>query len=548
MSDYLIKNATIVDGTGNDSYRGSILIKDDRISKIIRGDGKRSERLPRAKVVCDAQGKIASPGFIDIHSHNDWLLPDPLHIEVMEPLIRQGVTTVVTGQCGFSPAPLFADKIDEINVVRDILCDNAIPNEYPTMNTFFEHLERDGIAVNMAHFIGHATLKGTLKGASSSERFNINDLCRLEYSIEESFDAGAFGISFGLGYTPGMFSSHKELQWFANFAGRENAVLAAHLKAYSTISPCYPFIPGGTPHNVIALRDMVSIAKRADAALQISHLIFPGESTQKTAERVLKIVEKEYASGFDISFDAFPYTAGNTTIAAVLPYWFLNNFEENIHDNGKLKRVKFMFKISKRLLKFDIGDIQLLKAYHQPYEKYEGMNFHEIARNEKRELLDTYIDFVKSSNAKARILIGNYYDSETPDSVMARILSHPLCRFETDTLITRRGVQNPATYGNFPKIISKFTRESPIMKLEEAIHKMTAASARKIGIRKRGEITEGNYADLVIFDYDKINENTQGTMYPPGVEYVFINGKPILEKNRIERKKLSGRLLRRNDQ
>ena len=128
---------------------------------------------------------------------------------------------------------------------------------------------------------------------------------------------------------------------------------------HSTVSTCYPLIPGGTPHNIIALRDSISIAKRADAALQISHLIFPGESAWKTVDRVLKIIEKEYASGFDISFDAFPYTAGNTTIAAVLPYWFLNNFEENIGDERKLKRVKFMLKLSKRLFKFDIGDIQL---------------------------------------------------------------------------------------------------------------------------------------------------------------------------------------------
>ena len=548
MSDYLIKNATIVDGSGNDAYQGSILVRDDKISRIIKGDGRHAGRLPGAKRVFDAQGKIATPGFIDIHSHNDWLLPDPHHIDVIAPLIRQGVTTVVTGQCGFSPAPLFPDKIDEINVVCDLLCDNAIPNDYSSMNSFFEHLEKDGIAVNMAHFIGHATLKGTLKGASSSERFNIHDLCRLEHVIEESFDAGAFGISFGLGYTPGMFSSRRELQWFANFAGKRAAVLAVHLKAYSTVSPCYPLIPGGTPHNIIALRDSISIAKRADAALQISHLIFPGESAWKTVDRVLKIIEKEYASGFDISFDAFPYTAGNTTIAAVLPYWFLNNFEENIGDERKLKRVKFMLKLSKRLFKFDIGDIQLLKAYHHPFERYEGMNFHDIARDRKGEVIDTYIDFVKSSEAKARILIGNYYDSDNPESVMARILSHPLCRFETDTLITRRGMQNPATYGNFPKILSRFTRESPTMKLEEAIHKMTAASARKVGIRKRGEITEGNYADLVILDYERISEISQGNTSPRGIEYVFINGKPAFEKNRVERKKLYGRVLRRDSQ
>ncbi len=542
--DYLIRDVTIVDGTGKAPYRGSVLISGERIEHIITDE--KQQKLPRKKRVLNGRGKFLSPGFIDIHSHVDWILPDPDHLEVLEPLVRQGITTVVTGQCGFSPAPLFNEKISDVDRFSDLLCDRPIPLHSSSLNVFLERLEDQGIALNMAPFIGHATMKATLKGITASDKFSIEELARIERAIEESFDAGAFGISFGLGYVPGMYSSRQELQWFTSLVGRMSGVCAVHLKAYSTISPCYPYIPGGTPHNLLALKEMIALARNAGTALQISHLIFPGPPSWKTEKRVFGAIERAYAEGLDISFDAFPYTAGNTTIAAVLPYWFINNFEENIKNTALLRKLRIMFAISKRFLKFDIGDIVLLKAHYEPFEKYEGQSFHAIARDMAQEPLDAYLTVTEITESKARILIGGYYNNDGHDGLMARVLSHPLCRFETDALITRKGKQNPATYGTFPKIIARLTREAQLMTLEEAIYKMTGAPARKMGIQKRGIIAPGYYADLVLFDYEKIQEPEE--MKPAeGIEGVFINGSPVLMDGKVERKKLSGRVLRKNN-
>lgn len=543
--DYLIRDVTIVDGTGKTPYRGSVLISGERIEHIIT-DEKQQKKLPRKKRVINGRGKFLSPGFIDIHSHVDWILPDPDHLEALEPLVRQGITTVVTGQCGFSPAPLFNERISDVDRFSDLLCDKPIPLNSSSLNTFLENLEDQGVALNMAPFIGHATLKATLQGITASTKFSIEELARIERVIEESFDAGAFGISFGLGYVPGMYSSRQELQWFTSLVGRMRGVCAVHLKAYSTISPCYPYIPGGTPHNLLALKETIALARNAGAALQISHLIFPGPASWKTEKRVFRSIERAYADGLDISFDAFPYTAGNTTIAAVLPYWFINNFEENIKNTALLRKLRIMFAISKRFLKFDIGEIVLLKAHYEPFEKYEGQNFHAIARDMEQEPLDAYLTVTDVTESKARILIDGYYNTDGHDGLMARVLAHPLCRFETDALITRKGKQNPATYGTFPRIIARLTREAQLMTLEEAIYKMTGATARKMGIQKRGIIAPGNYADLVLFDYEKIQDSDEEMKPAAGIEAVFINGNPVLRDGKLERKKLSGTVLRKN--
>lgn len=546
MTDYLIKNAVIVDGTGTSSYRGSVLLNREKVAKIIPQDGKGAPKLPAARSVIDAKGLTLAPGFIDIHSHGDWLLPDPDHVEVMEPLVRQGITTVVTGNCGFSPAPLFRDRFDEVARFAALLCDRPVPFDLAPMDAFFTRLERQGTAVNMAHLIGHATLRGTMKGILSDEKLGVDDLRRLDYAIDESFEAGAFGLSFGLGYPPGMFVPAGELEWFAVRAARRGAVLPVHLKAYSTVSPSYPFLPGGTPHNIIALNEALRIAQRTGVSLQISHLIFAGESTWKTADRVFKRIEKEYSSGLDVDFDAFAYPCGNTTIIVTLPLWFLRDLEENLKNPKLVRRLKFLSEIARRAFHFDFADIVLMKAYHPPYEKYEGKTFGQIASETGREVMDAYLHFVEVSGGRARIMARGYYDNESPRGLMARVLSHPLCKFETDTLMTRKGVQNPAAFGNFPKILGKMVREYGLMTLEEAVRKMTGASARKLGMAKRGEVREGYYADLVLFDSGKIGENPEPGRPPSGVEYVFINGMPALAKGVMERKKLHGRVLRKN--
>ncbi len=543
MFDYLIQDATIVDGTGKKTYTGSVLIQKDVISKIIKRG-----RPPKAKMTVRADGLVLAPGFIDIHSHADWLLPDPGNAVVMEPLIRQGVTTVVTGQCGGTPAPLFREFIGAFGWVQDALSDNIIPLGETTLEAFNARLTKNGIALNMAHFIGHGSLNLSLKGEAYKRKFNHDELLRLERAIDESFDAGAFGLSFGLGYPPGILSPLDEIKWFAAAAGKRGGTISVHLKALATVSPAYPFIPGGTPHNVIALREMFSVARHAGSPLQISHLIFVGKPSWNRADKIIRMIERERDAGIDIAFDAFPYCAGNTVMVALIPSWFWNNFDENIKNRLKLGLLKLNYRGACKIMGFDVyGETRLMKTNHDQFRKYEGKKFAEIAEVRGMPVFETFLDLLEKSRAMARVLIPGYYDNDGRDGVLASVLSHPLCLFETDTLITRTGFQNPATFGTFPKLLGAFTRDMGLISLEDAVRKMTGASAERIGIRKRGVIAEGNYADLVLFDYGAIREHDEQNRSGPGIEYVFINGEPVVQKGVYNKKARRGRVLRKNE-
>lgn len=543
MFDYIIKDATIVDGTGKKSYTGSVLIKKDVIAKIItRGTA------PAAKKTIKAKGLVLAPGFIDIHSHADWLLPDPGNAAVMEPLVQQGVTTVVTGQCGGTPAPLFKEYIGTFGWVQDALSDNRLLLGETTMEAFNAKLTGSGIALNMAHFIGHGSLNLSLKGEAYKRKFTHDEFKRLERVIDESFEAGAFGLSFGLGYPPGILSPLDEIKWFAAAAAKRGGMISVHLKALGAVSPAYPFIPGGTPHNVIALREMFAVARHSGAPMQISHLIFVGKPSWKRADKLIRMIEKERDAGMDVAFDAFPYCAGNTMMVALIPSWFWNNFDENIKNNLKRRILKLNYRAAVKIMGFDVyGETRLMKTNQDQYRKYEGKKFSEIAGDRKEPVFETFLDLLEKSRAMARVLIPGYYDSDGRDGLLAAVLSHPLCHFETDTLITRKGFQNPATFGTFTRLLGRFTRDMGLLTLEESVRKMTGASAERIGIKKRGIIAEGNYADLVLFDYGTINEHEDPNKPGPGIEYVFINGEPVLKKGVFNKKAQRGRVLRKNE-
>ncbi|MCP4132762.1 MAG: amidohydrolase family protein [bacterium] len=542
MHDYCIKNATIIDGTGNAPYEGSLLVKKDTISEIIRG---RETRLPRAKKTISGEGKVLSPGFIDIHTHYDFILNEPDHFDAMEQVISQGITTVVTGQCGFSPAPLFQDHISDMHNFAVLLCDGPFKESDSSMNSFFERLETQGVVCNMAHMAGHAALRATIKGLFSAERLTMSDLRRIQYSLDESFDAGVFGLSFGLAYPPGMFAPKAEINWFASIAKRRGGIVTAHLKAYNALSDLYPIIPGGTAHNVIALREVINMARDVDVPLQVSHLLFVFKPTWKTADRCLGMIEKAYKQGVDIAFDGFPYLYGNTGILAIFPHWFIEGFTNNIGKRSMYRKLKMNLTAARYFLKFDSGKFRVLSAWYEPYKKYEGMLFSDIARDLGLDVIDTLIDFTEKSEGKARILTADYYDGLGPDSITGRLMAHPLCHFETDALVTREGLQNPAAAGCFPRILGTYSREYGLMSMADAVHRMTGASARRIGIQKRGELRKGYFADLVLFDPETIRDREDRTEPVTGIDYVFINGSPVVGNKGFEKKKKFGKVLRK---
>jgi len=544
--DLLIQNGTIVDGTGGPAFGGDVAVRDGRILQVFRTeDANRADQ--RAARTVDAAGLVVAPGFIDIHSHVDFNLPLADHPRLLAHLLEQGCTTVVAGNCGFTPAPLVPDSahLDLIRHYLDFISDEPLPLDWITQDAFLTHLEQEGVAVNLAQLAGHATLRLSLWGEDYAYPGN-DEFVRLERHLEEALDQGAWGVSLGLGYAPGLFAGTQELTRLAELAQRRQVPLTVHLKAYSAVSPAYSPLSGN--HNLRALREMLDIAQQTGVRLQISHMLFVGTRTWDGCDQGLAMIEQANAQGADVAFDSFPYLCGNSTIYIAFPDWFLKRAERNFRNPLAKARLKLEWGFMSRLLGFDLDDIQFMEAHLPQYRQYEGLFFDQIAREMGCSLREAYFRLARDTVGRAACLLHKYNGEPGRDEPRRKVLTHPLCTFETDALIFSRGLANPAAMGTFPRAIQLFNKELGLLSLEETVAKMTGRSAERLGLARRGTILPGNWADLTLFDHGEIRDNTttQDTgARPSGIKQVFINGEQVVVDGVARPGEKRGRVLRR---
>lgn len=547
--DYLIKNGTIVDGSGEKAFYGSLAIKDGKILEVINNSADLEALEKSCPNVLDAGGLIVCPGFIDMHSHADWVLPQQDHPSIIAPLLEQGVTTVIAGNCGYSPVPLVQNS-PYLNLIReatDFLAERPLDLNWGSTASFFSDLEEKGLALNLAMLAGHGMLRFSMLGDNYAYP-EENSLTEMESIITSSLEEGACGISLGLGYAPGIFSEIRELERFAGCARRHDKLLTVHLKAYTKLSGAYPLkLFANKPHNLKALRAMLEMAKSTGVKMQISHMLFVGSKTWPTAEQAFKMIEETVDSGADIAFDSFPYTCGNTTVYIAYPAWFLNNIEQNFKNRFARLRLKAEIAIIESQIGFGLKDFQVLWGGHPENEQYEGLFFDEIARRMGCSVTEAYLRVSETSLGKTLCLMHKYNGDEANEEVLREILSHRLNLFETDTILTSRGLRNPSSFGTFPRIIQKYHKELNLFTLEEAISKLTGKSAGRFGIKDRGIVTRGNWADLVIFDYEEVRDNTsykELERQPSGIKHVFINGKEVVKNGHADQTVLAGQAIR----
>ena len=523
MSTTLLSNGKIIDGSGNAAFEGHLLIEGDRISAVLT----RGEKSPPAKTVIDSNGFVISPGFIDMHSHADWMLPLDDHTALLKALPEQGVTTLVGGNCGFSPAP-FSDKSQD-RLVKDlstILMDKPLDFTWSSMDEFLVRIEEVKPAVNVAQLVGHASVRvavaDTPRGPMRPDEL---DTCLDE--VRRSFDEGACGLSFGLGYDPGMYSSIDELEEFCLVAAEAKKPVTVHLKALSRISPTYP-LTYLKPHNLRALREMIDVARNTEAIVQLSHFIFVGRKSWSTAEEAIQMVEDARREGIDVMIDAFPYTCGNTTVNAVLPYWFIAMLPKGYQNRWARARLRAELEIGFRLVGFFYKDFQVMDSAAEGWEDLNGLRLDEIARMRKTNFFNTLLNLSESSNGEALMLFHTYSGEPGNEKPLESVLSNDLCLFETDALMKSRGYPNPAAVGTFPKILGDYVREKKLFSLEDAVRRMTSASADRFGLKDRGRLAPGKAADVVVFDPDTIADTPpvgdQPAGKPKGIKHVFING------------------------
>jgi N-acyl-D-amino-acid deacylase len=523
--DLIIRGGVVVDGTGAPRFASDVAIKNGKIAEIIApGD---SAQAAAAQIV-NAPGRIIAPGFIDLHSHSDWVVTIPEHAQILRPFLMQGVTTFVGGNCGFSTAPIRRERTAMLNASGRLCADREFPWEWADVAGYGAHLKQQGLALNVAHLAGHGSIRLSVMGASNDDPTE-EQLREMQVMVAQAMADGAVGLSCGLGYFPGMIAKPAELAALARVAGEAGGVFTSHLRAYSTRSL---FFDSREPHNILAVREMAEVARTARVPLQASHLIFVGRRTWQVVDETLAEIDKLRDSGVDIAFDTFPYTCGNTTIRIIFPSWSQTGLEELLDSSEGWARLRNGFA---PLAPFIGESIQLMWAVKPELQYLEGKYFGEIAEALGMDPIDAYLTIARESSTRGRVLIHLYSGDESDEHALQAAMRHPLNLFEMDTILTSTGHHNPASYGTYPRILGHYVRELGLLTLEAAVHKATGMAAERMRLKDRGAIKKGNAADIVIFDPDAIACGADAnvpTREPAGIEHVLINGRSVVADGR----------------
>lgn len=545
MFDLLIKNGKIMDGTGNPWFYGDVAVKDCKIQKIgIIEAGS-------AREIIDARGLVVAPGFVEIHSHADFILPLEDHPEVLEPLVRQGVTTLVTGNCGYSPAPTNPETAKLLKRYTSFLQSKEFGWEWSDMGGYLNFLEKREVAYNVLPLTSHGAVRIAVKGfecgpATDDERKAMAKLARI------AMEQGAFGLSCGLIYAPGMYSDTGELIAVAGPLRDFGGIFTAHVRGSSeTLLP--------------ATREIIEVGEKNGISVEHSHFEAFGPKHWPEVEQALQLHEEARTRGVDIAFDVIPYTAANTTLLAIFPPWSIEGgvgkLIERLEDEDDRKRIhKDVEETASRWPTWLPGgwphnlvratgwkNILVISVGSASNKHLEGKNLVEIGELRKKTPFDAAADLVIEEQGHVLALyIGVSGDLEK-DEWLRKVISHPLAAVCTDAIITGRGLPHPATYGTFPKVLGHYSRDLKLFSMEEAVRKMTSLSLQRFGIRNRGLIREGCFADITIFDEAIIGEKgsyLDPAHYPEGIKCVVINGTPVL-RNGVYNALLCGHVLRK---
>jgi N-acyl-D-amino-acid deacylase len=303
----------------------------------------------------------------------------------------------------------------------------------------------------------------------------------------------------------------------------------------------------GPPHNLRSVRELLALARAACVPVHLSHQIFVGRRTWRTYRAVLAEIDRAIEAGVNVTFDAFPYTVGNSTINVVFPDWFLDGFERNVDDAHSLRRLKREIWLLRQALGISYADITLLHTPAPELTTLEGLNFDAIARRLGQPAFEAYMHVARLSKGKARILLGTYSGDGGNEAPLREVLSHPRCAFMTDTILTSRGRHNPASFGTFPRVLGRYSRDLGLFALEEAVRRMTGFTAQRLGLEGVGRIESGQQADLVLFDPQTIADHTspeRADAPPSGIEAVLLAGQVVARAGQIVDRERHGRVLR----
>ncbi|MDV7085644.1 N-acyl-D-amino-acid deacylase family protein [Rhodococcus opacus] len=505
--DIVISGGLVIDGTGSPARRADLAVDSDRIVEI--GEGT----YP-ASTVIDATGCVVTPGFIDLHSHADFSLPlDP----AAPTQLAQGVTTIVTGNCGHSPFPIR----NEAQARRSIGFRGEVPLSWDWSDAagFGAEVMSANPAVNVGLQLGHNPLRVAVIGEDDRPPTpaELDEMCAI--IAESAQQPGVVGFSTGLIYMPGLFAEENELVTLVQAAADAGLLYSTHMR-------------NETSQLVTAVEEAITVAERAGARLEISHLKAMGPQNWGSVRRALDVIDAARGRGVDVTADVYPYTASSTDVATRLPKWALDGGRptllERLADTEQRTRIAEALR-ARFGRDVDPDGVVIADLLPGEFDRYIGWSISKIGQDRGTDAADAALDLLVAN--KGAVPMINHAMS---DDDVRTVLAHPWVSVASDGWIlaaSGEGRPHPRSFGTFARVLRRYVLDEGILTIEEAIRKMTSLPASRIGVEDRGVLRPGAVADVAVLDTDAVTDTATFTdpwQLARGVRSVLVNGTPAI--------------------
>ncbi len=509
MLDILIQNGLIVDGAGAPARRADLAIQSGRIAAIDNLTGA------EAALTIDAAGKAVSPGFIDMHSHGDYVLP---YLPTADSKVHQGITLEVVGNCGSSMAPLSTEMRRTMSLADEFSIDYNV--DWLSFGEFLDRLRRQGTSLNVASLVGHGTIREKVMGMGADAP-TPEQLEQMRGEVRRAIEQGAVGLSTGLIYTPNLYAQTDEIVALAQAAAEMGGIYTSHIRG-----------EGNTLME--ALEEAFTVGRAAHIQVQVSHLKASGVRNWHKMPAALAALDAARRNGLDVTADMYTYPASNTGLSSLVPGW--------VHVGGRdamlarLRDPAMRAKLKEELADaidangVDWDQIYISSCTARP--DYQGRHIDDIAGERKQHPWDAVFDVLIESNLSAEII-----EFTMREENVAMGLRDPHVMICTDASGRAAegpfavGKPHPRNFGSFPRLLQRYVREQRLFSLEEGVRKMTGLPASRLHLADRGLLRPGYRADVVVFDPATVADRATfdcPQQYPTGIEWVLVNGEPVI--------------------
>lgn len=532
LYDILIRGGRVIDGSGNPYFRADVAVRDGRITAVGPDIDPDS-----AQTVLEAEGRMVCPGFIDTHAHDDGYL---IHNPLGDQKIRQGVTTEVIGNCGFTLAPVADDGGVYLDKVQTIMGGQEYPDKVKAIRSMADYLEvmdSVGLGINLIPLVGHATIRIAAMGWDNRPP-TADELEEMKRLTAQAMEQGAAGLSSGLIYVPANFAATDELEELARVVGRYNGLYTTHMRSEGDAQ-------------TEAIEEALAIGRAGGVPVHISHHKVAGRANWGDSVKTLAAFQAARAEGLEVTCDQYPYPAGSSYLAACLPPAFASGgpdvWAAKLADPAGRAEIRAAIESTDgpkwdNLIK-GAGFENLIIAHSAAHPDYMGRSLAEIAQQQDRDPFDVFFDAIAEEKMEILVIIFMMGDED-----IDRIMRHPLTMIGSDGVPGSGDSRiHPRMTGTFPRVLGRYVRDKGVLGLEEAVRKMTSLPAQTFRAWSKGLVRVGFDADLVVFDPETIIDAStwaEPHTAPEGIDWVVVGGKVAVDHNRLTGER-GGRVMRR---